>query len=131
MSTRSHDKTVETPDNTVYDVFFFFFFVNRFFVCFQESFNTTVSSRYSVCRWIFFLRDHRRSPPFSNLDFGTELLLFPNCYISECSFFCILISEIPPPSLFLRLKYQFFTRPPTTHTHFPTLYSTAGSYFPV
>ena len=37
--------------------FFFFFvvvFVNRFFVCFQESFSTTVSSRYSVCRWIFF-----------------------------------------------------------------------------
>ena len=91
MSTRSHDKIVETPDNPVYDVpfffFFFFFFVNRFFVCFQESFNTTVSSRYSVCRWIFFLRDHRRTSPFSNLDFGTELLLFPNCFISECSVF--------------------------------------------
>ena len=89
-------------------------------MCFQESFNTTVSSRYSVCRWIFFLRDHRRTPPFSNLDFGTELLLFPNCFISECSFFffCILISEIPPPSLSLRLKYQFFTRspPPPRHT---------------
>ena len=53
MSTRSHDKTVETPDNPVYDVLFFFF-VSRFFVCFQESFNTTVSSQYSVCRWIFF-----------------------------------------------------------------------------
>ena len=25
MSTRSHDKTVETPDNPVYDFFFFFF----------------------------------------------------------------------------------------------------------
>ena len=143
MSTRSHDQTVETPDNPVYDVLFFFFFfffvffcVNRFFVCFQESFNTTVSSRYSVCRWIFFLRDHRRTSPFSNLfkillGFGTELLLFPNCFISVCSFFCILISEIPPPSLPLRLKYQFFTRHPTTHTHFQTLYSTAGSYLPV
>ena len=34
MSTRSHDKTVETADNPVYDVlffFFFFFFVNGFF----------------------------------------------------------------------------------------------------
>ena len=73
---------------------FFFFFVNRFFVCLQESFNTTVSSRYSVCRWIFFLRDHRRTSPFSNLfkillDFGTELLLFPNCFISECSVFLL------------------------------------------
>ena len=94
MSIRSH----ETADNPVYDVLFFFvfffcyFLVNRFFVCFQESFNTTVSSRYSVCRWIFFLRDHRRTSPFSNLfkillDFGTELLLFPNCFISECSVF--------------------------------------------
>ena len=40
----------------------------------------------------FFLRDHRRTSPFSNLfqmlfDFGTELLLFPNCFISECSVF--------------------------------------------
>ena len=141
MSTRSHDKTVETADNPLYDILsFFFFFCKQLFVCFQESFNTTVSSRYSVCRWIFFLRDHRRTSPFSNLfkillDFGTELLLFPNCFISECSvflgFFCILISEIPPPSLSLRLKYQFFTRPPTTHMHFQTLYSTAGSYLPV
>ena len=57
MSTRSHDKTVEMADNPVYDVLFFWgFFVNRFFVCFQESFNTTVSSRYNdVCSWIFFL----------------------------------------------------------------------------
>ena len=41
---------------------------------------------------LFFLRDHRRTSPFSNLfkillDFGTELLLFPNCFISECSGF--------------------------------------------
>ena len=90
MSSRSHDKTVETADNAVYDVLFslLFFFVNRFFVCFQESFNTTVSVL------IFFLRDHRRTSPFSNLfkillDFGTELLLFPNCFISECSVFFV------------------------------------------
>ena len=103
-------------------------------MCFQENF------------WIFFLRDHRRTSPFSNLfrillDFGTELLLFPNCFISECSvffcfvlFFCILLSEIPPPSLSLRLKYQFFTRPSDTHSHthaFQTLYNPAGSYLPV
>ena len=68
-------------------------------MCFQESFNTTVASWDSVCLWIFFLRDHHRTSPFSNLfkillDFGTELLLFPNCFISECSgfFFCILYS---------------------------------------
>ena len=66
-------------------------------MCFQESFNTTVSSQYSVCRWIFFsLRDHRRTSPFSNLfkillDFGTELLLFPNCFISECSVIFFLL----------------------------------------
>ena len=44
MSTRFHDKTVETADNPVYNVpcfFFFFFFCKRFFVCFQDSFNTT------------------------------------------------------------------------------------------
>ena len=39
----------------------------------------------------FFPRDHHRTSPFSNLfkillDFGTELL-FPNCFISECSVF--------------------------------------------
>ena len=59
-------------------------------MCFQESFNTIVSSRYSVCLWIFFFqREHRKTSPFSNLfkillDFGTELL-FPNCFFSECS----------------------------------------------
>ena len=45
MSTRFHDKTVETADNPVYNVpfffFFFFFFCKRFFVCFQDSFITT------------------------------------------------------------------------------------------
>ena len=64
-------------------------------MCFQESYNTTVSSRYSVCRWIFFLRDHRRTLPFSNLfkillDFGTELLLFPNCLFLNALFFFFL-----------------------------------------
>ena len=87
-------------------------------MCFQESFNTTVLVQCVPLD--FFLRDHRKTSPFSNLfkillDFGTELLLFPNCFISECSFFfiyfffSILISEIPPPSLSLMLKYQFFT----------------------
>ena len=44
MSTRFHDKTVETADNPVYNVpcfFFFVFFCKRFFVCFQDSFITT------------------------------------------------------------------------------------------
>ena len=45
MSTRFHDKTVETADNPVYIVpFFFCFFCKRLFfvcVCFQDSFNTT------------------------------------------------------------------------------------------
>ena len=42
MSTRFHDKTVETADNPVYNVpcFFFVFFFVTFFVCFQDSFNT-------------------------------------------------------------------------------------------
>ena len=46
MSTRFHDKTVETADNRyispVFFFFFLFFFCKRFFfVCFQDSFNTT------------------------------------------------------------------------------------------
>ena len=43
MSTRFHDKTVETADTPIYNVLFFFVFVfcKRFFVCLQESFNTT------------------------------------------------------------------------------------------
>ena len=41
MSTRFHDKTVEAADNPVYNVPCFFFFCKRFFVCFQDSFNTT------------------------------------------------------------------------------------------
>ena len=134
MSTRSHDKTVETADNR----FFCFFFVcKQVFCVFSRQFQHNSIKSVQCVPPDFFLRDHCRTSPFSNLfkiillDFGTELLLFPNCFISECSFFCILISEIPPHSLSLRLKYQFFTRPPTTHTHFQTLYSTAGSYLPV
>ena len=43
MSTRSHDKTVETADNPVYDVLFFFFFfffflINSFFCVFSREF---------------------------------------------------------------------------------------------
>ena len=43
----------------------------------------------------FFLRNHRRTSPLSNLfkillDFGTELLLFPNSFTSECSVFFFL-----------------------------------------
>ena len=54
--------------------------------------------QHNSIKWVqcvpldFFLRDHRRTSPFSNLftillDFGTELL-FPDCFISECSVFC-------------------------------------------
>ena len=43
MSTRSHDKTVGTADNPVYDVLFFFlllffFFVNKLFCVFSREF---------------------------------------------------------------------------------------------
>ena len=86
MSTRSHDKTVVTPDNPVYSVLFFFF-VNRFFCVFSREFQHNSIKSVQCVPLDFFLRDHRRTPPFSNLDFGTELLLFPNCFISECSFF--------------------------------------------
>ena len=46
----------------------------------------------SISMDFFFLRDHRRTSPFSNLfkillDFGTVLLLFLNCFISERSVF--------------------------------------------
>ena len=84
MSTRSHDKIVETPDNPVYDVFFFFFFF--FFFCkqvfcvFSREFQHN-SIKSVQCVPLDF---------FSNLDFGTELLLFPNCFISECSVFFFL-----------------------------------------
>ena len=75
-------------------IFFFFcyFFVNCFFCVFSREF------QHNSIKWVqcvpldFFLRDHRRTSPFSNLfkillDFGTELL-FPDCFISECSVFC-------------------------------------------
>ena len=95
MSTRSHHKTVETADNPVYDVlffFFFFFFVNGIFCVFSREFQHNSIKSVQCVPLDFFLRDHRRTSPFSNLfkiflDFGTELLLFPNCFISECSVF--------------------------------------------
>ena len=105
--------------------FSFFLFCKRVFCVFSREFQHKSIKSVQCVPLDFFLS---MRPPenlaFLNLfrillDFGTGLLLFPNCLISECSvfFFCILISEIPPPSLSLRLKYQFFTRPPTTHTH--------------
>ena len=95
MSTRSHDKTIETADNPVYDVLFFlffFFFVNGIFCVFSREFQHNSIKLEQCVPLDFFLRDHRRTSPFSNLfkillDFGTELLLFPNCFISECSVF--------------------------------------------
>ena len=39
MSTRFHDKTVETADNPIYNVLFFFFL--NVFLCIFKSFNTT------------------------------------------------------------------------------------------
>ena len=95
MSTRPHDKTVETADNPVYDVlcFFVFFFVNRFFCVFSRQFQHN-SIKLGQCVPLDFF-SKRISSPFSNLfkiilDFGTELLLFPNCFISECSVFLLL-----------------------------------------
>ena len=48
MSTRFHDKTVETADNPVYNdpcfFFFFFFFCKRFFLCVFK----TVSSQLNL-----------------------------------------------------------------------------------
>ena len=78
MSTRSQDKTVETADKPVYDVLFFFvfvfclfffflFLVNGIFVCFQESFNKQYQVGTVYAAGFFFLRDHRRTSPFSNL----------------------------------------------------------------
>ena len=103
MSTRSHDKTVETTDNPVYDVLFFFlfFFCKQVFFVFSREFQHNSIKSVQCVPLDFFLRDHRRTLPFSNLfkillDFGNELLLFPNSFTSECSvFFCILIPEIP------------------------------------
>ena len=69
---------------------FFFFFCKQVFCVFS----TQQYQVGTVCAaGFFFLRDHRRTSPFSNLfkillDFGTELLLFPNCFIFECSVFC-------------------------------------------
>ena len=48
MSTRSHDKTVETADNPVYDVLFFFFFLFFFFVFFFFLFVCFVNGFFCV-----------------------------------------------------------------------------------
>ena len=61
-------------------------------MCFQEFQHNSIKLVQCVPLDFFFLRDHRRTSPFSKLfkillDFGTELLLFPNCFISECSGF--------------------------------------------
>ena len=130
MSTRSHDKTVETPDNPVYDVLFFFCFLFFVLLCVFKRVSTQQYQVGTVCAaGFFFLRDHRRTSPFSNLfkillDFGTELLLFPNCFISECSvifilFFFILISETPPSFAVFKAEIAIFhtTSPPPHDTH--------------
>ena len=84
MSTRSHDKTVETADNPVYDVLFFCccFFCKQVFCVFSREFQHDNIKSVQCVPLDFFLRDHRRTSPFS-----IELLLFPNCFISECSGF--------------------------------------------
>ena len=106
MSTRSHDKTVETADNPVYDVLFFlllfffcfcFFLVNSFLCVFKRVSTQQYQVGTMCAAGFFFPRDHCRTSPFSNLfkillDFGTELLLFPNCFISECSVFFLFES---------------------------------------
>ena len=56
----------------------------------REFQHNSIKSVQCVPLDFFFLRDHRRTSPFSNLfkillDFGTELFLFPTCFISECS----------------------------------------------
>ena len=45
MSTRFHDKTVETADNPVYNVLFFFFvfFVKDFFLCVFKTVSTQLN----------------------------------------------------------------------------------------
>ena len=75
----------------VFFCFFFvvFFFVNGIFCVFSREFQHNSIKLVQCVPLDFFLRDHRRTSPFSNLfkillDFGTELLLFPNCFISEC-----------------------------------------------
>ena len=73
--------------------FFLFFFCKQVFLCVFKRVSTQQYQVGTVCAaGFFFLRDHRRTSPFPNLfkillDFGTELLLFPTCFISECSVF--------------------------------------------
>ena len=62
----------------------------------REFQHNSIKSVQCVPLDFFLLRVHRRTSPFSNLfkillDFGTELLLFPNCFISECSVFFVLV----------------------------------------
>ena len=64
-----------------------FFFCKQVFCVFSREFQHNSIKSVQCVPLFFFLRDHRRTPPFPNLDFETELLLFPNCFISECSFF--------------------------------------------
>ena len=51
MSTCSHDETVETADNRVYDVLFFFvlFFVNGIFLCVFKIVSTQQYQVGTVC----------------------------------------------------------------------------------
>ena len=58
----------------------------------REFQHNSIKSVQSVPLDFFFSETTVRTSPFSNLfkillDFGTELLLFPNCFISECSVF--------------------------------------------
>ena len=132
---------LETADNLVYDVLFcLLFFCKQVFCVFSREFQHNSIKSVQCVPLDFFLRDHRRTSPFSNLfkillDFGTELLLFPDCFISECSVFwfffvCLFFFLFILYSLSLRLKYQFFTRPPTTHTHFQTLHVQYCGFIP-
>ena len=43
MSTRFHDKTVETADNPVYNVLFFFFFFGNVFLCVFKTVSTQLN----------------------------------------------------------------------------------------
>ena len=75
--------------------FVFFFFCKRVFLCVFKRVSTLQYQVGTMCAAGFFTKRPRRTSPFSNLfkillDLGTELLLFPNCFISECSVFFFL-----------------------------------------
>ena len=87
-----------------------------------------VSSRYSVCRWIFFQRDHHRTSPFSNLfkiPLHLELIfVISECFISECSvflFFFFLYFNLRDTPSFAIFKVEIpifhMIPPPQRHTH--------------